>query len=129
MDKIDLFIDSRRKIAKFYDRAFEGVPNITPLQTHGRKNSSHHIYVVSIDFKKIGLTRHQFMKRLARKGVGSQVHYIPVVTQPLYKALGYKIEHYPSTKKYYQNTLSIPLFYGLSKELQQMIASSIIELL
>ena len=129
MDKIDLFLDARKSMAKFYDEAFAELPNITPLQKHGRDNSSHHIYVVSIDFDKIGMSRHQFMQKLAEQGVGSQVHYIPVVNQPYYKDMGYRIEQYPSTNQYYQNTLSIPLYYGLSDADQKLVVSSIRELL
>ena len=129
MDKIDLFLDARKSMAKFYDKAFEEVPNIIPLQGHGRDNSSHHIYVVSVDFDKIGLTRHQFMIRLAEKGVGSQVHYIPVVDQPYYQDMGYGIEQHPETEAYYQNTLSIPLYYGLSSAEQKLVISSIKDLL
>jgi len=125
MDKIDLFLDARRLMAKFYDQAFAETPNITPLQDHGRDNSSHHIYVVSVDFDKIGISRHQFMQKLADQGVGSQVHYIPVVSQPYYEDMGYQIEQHPLTSKYYQNTLSIPLYYGLSGTEQKLVVSSI----
>ena len=129
MDKIDLFLDARKSMAKFYDQAFAEVPNIIPLQDHGRNDSSHHIYVVSIDFDKIGISRHQFMKKLAEQGVGSQVHYIPVVSQPYYQDMGYRIEQYPSTSQYYQNTLSIPLYYGLSNANQKRIISLMNKLL
>jgi len=61
--------------------------------------------------------------------VGSQVHFIPIVIQPYYQNLGYDIEQYPLTKEYYQNTLSIPLFYGLGNAQQKMVISSIINLL
>jgi len=125
MDKIDLFLEARKSMAKFYDQAFSEVPNIIPLQGHGRNNSSHHIYVVSIDFDKIGISRHQFMQKLAEQGIGSQVHYIPVVNQPYYQAMGYNIEQLPSVNKYYQNTLSIPLYYGLTNSEQKNIVSSI----
>jgi dTDP-4-amino-4,6-dideoxygalactose transaminase len=129
MDKINLFLKARKSMAKFYDQAFAKVLNITPLQKHGRDNSSHHIYVVSIDFDKIGISRHQFMQKLAEQGVGSQVHYIPVVSQPYYQDMGYGIEQYPLTSQYYQNTLSIPLYYGLSGAEQKLVVSSIRELL
>ena len=129
MGKIDLFLDARRSMVKVYDKAFKDIPNITPLQAHGRDNSSHHIYVVSIDFDKIGMTRHQFMEKLAEQGVGSQVHYIPVVSQPYYQELGYKIQQYSITDAYYQSTLSIPLYYGLSNVDQRLVISSIRKLL
>ena len=129
MDKVDLFLDARRSMVKVYDKAFRDIPNITPLQAHGRDNSSHHIYVVSIDFEKAGVTRHQFMEKLAEQGVGSQVHYIPVVSQPYYQELGYKIQQYSITDAYYQSTLSIPLYYGLSDLDQKLVISSIRKLL
>jgi len=129
MNKIDLFLDARKLMAKFYDQAFAGVQNITPLQVHGRDNSSHHIYVVSVNFDRIGLTRHQFMTKLAKKGVGSQVHYIPVVNQPYYQDMGYSIEQLPETEAYYENALSIPLYFGLSSVEQKLVISSIKELL
>jgi dTDP-4-amino-4,6-dideoxygalactose transaminase len=129
MDKIDVFLDARRSMVKFYDEAFSDISNIELLQNHGRSNSSHHIYIVSIDFDKIGMTRHQFMEELAEQGVGSQVHYIPVVNQPYYQDMGYGIEQYSVTDIYYQNTLSIPLYYGLSDTDQRLVVSSIKKLL
>jgi len=129
MDKIDIFIEARRSMAKLYDKAFSGVANITPFQSHGRNNSSHHIYIVNIDFDEIGLSRNQFMNKLADLGVGSQVHYIPVVSQPYYQNIGYKLEEYEKTSKYYQNTLSIPLYFGLNKTEQKFVISSIKKLL
>jgi len=129
MNKIDLFLDARRSMARLYDKAFKNMPNITPLQSHGRDNSSHHIYVVSIDFDKVGMTRHQFMEKLAEVGVGSQVHYIPVVSQPYYQDMGYSIEQHPKTNAYYQSTLSIPLYYGLNSTEQELTVSSIKKLL
>jgi len=129
MNKIDLFLDGRKSIVKYYDHAFSEVQNITPLQIHGRDNSSHHIYIVSIDFDKIGISRNQFMQKLVEQGVGSQVHYIPVVTQPYYQNIGYGIEQYPSTSQYYKNTLSIPMYYGLSNSDKKLVVSSIKKIL
>jgi len=129
MDKIDLFLDARRSMAEFYDQAFDKVPNITSLQVCGRDNSSHHIYVVSIDFDSVGLSRHQFMKALAEQGIGSQVHYIPVVCQPYYQGMGYDIKKYPISKKYYDSALSIPIYYGLSKSDQVFVIKTLIQLL
>ena len=128
MDKIDMFLDARKSMAKFYDQAFVEALNITPLQDHGRDNSSHHIYVVNIDFDKIGMSRHQFMQKLAEQGIGSQVHYIPVVNQPYYQSLKYQAEQYPISQQYYCNTLSIPLYYGLSRDKQAYIIENLLQL-
>lgn len=125
MNKLDIFLNKRKLLVAQYDDAFKNTKHIKPLQLHGREQSSHHIYVVSIDFENIGITRHQFMQKLAKQGVGSQVHYIPVVTQPYYQKMGYKIDEYPMALAYYQNTLSIPLFYGLTDSEQSLVIDSI----
>jgi dTDP-4-amino-4,6-dideoxygalactose transaminase len=129
MNKISLFLNARRLMTKVYDKAFMEIENITPLQMHGRDNSSNHIYVVSIDFKKIDISRHRFMQKLAEQGVGSQVHYIPVVSQPYYQNMNYKLEELPVVSEYYHDTMSIPLYYGLSEAEQQLVIFSIKQLL
>jgi len=129
MDKIDIFLKRRKEIVAVYDKEFESCNNITPYQLHGRGKSSNHIYVVSINFKGIGVTRNQFMQKLADKGVGSQVHYIPVVSHPYYRNIGYDINKYPIMDEYYQDTLSIPLYYGLNDLDQSLVISEIKHLL
>ena len=57
------------------------------------------------------------MQELREKGVGTQVHYIPVPTQPYYKnTFGYKDGDYPVAEKYYEQELSLPLYPGLSDD-------------
>ena len=128
MDKIDLFLTRRRQLAKQYDNAFKNHTIIKPYYENDRENNSHHIYVVAINFKALKTTRNQFMTQLAKRGIGSQVHYIPVVSQPYYQNLGYNIDDYPATKKYYKNTLSIPLYYGLSNDEQNYIINALLAL-
>lgn len=57
------------------------------------------------------------MEELRVKGVGTQVHYIPVHTQPFYKnTYGYKEGDYPVAEKYYEQALSLPLYPLLKNE-------------
>ncbi len=126
MNKIDKFLKRRYELVKQYDLAFMQNKIITPLQRNFRKHSSHHIYVIHIDFEKLNITRNHLMNKLAEQGIGSQVHYIPIPMQPYYKKLGYQISDYPVTFNYYQNALSIPLYYGLSDNEQDYIVKNII---
>jgi len=91
----------------------------------GYGNSEQVLGDVGVDFDKIGISRNQFMKKLAEQSVGSQAHYIPVVNHPDYKAMGYNTEQSSSVNKYHQNALSIPLCYGLTNSEQKNIVSSI----
>ncbi len=129
MKKIDKFLERRRELVANYDKAFQNTDFIECTQLHGRQQSSHHIYVVQIDFERLGLSRHKLMRKLAAVGIGTQVHYIPVPMHPYYEALGYQISDYPVTEKYYAMALSIPLYYGLSDDEQAYVIETINRLL
>jgi len=124
LGKVDRFIARRRAIAARYDAAFAGLTAARPTQTQGRARSSHHIYVLRFDFEALGMNRGDVMRRLAAKGVGSQVHYIPVHYQPYYRELGHRRGGYPHAERYYEQALTIPLFPGMSDaEVEQVIAA------
>jgi len=125
MKKIDVFLYRRKEIAAIYDEAFKSMDSVRCTQLSGRGCSSHHIYVLRIDFGRIGMTRHQVMKELAALGVGSQVHYIPVPIQPYYERLGYSLNDYPETERYYYQALTIPIYYGLSDDDVEQVISSV----
>jgi len=126
--KLDRFIARRLALVNRYDEAFAGMRNCRPAQITGRDQSGHHLYVLRIDFDSTGLSRGQLMRELKSQGIGSQVHYIPVPAQPHYRRLGFKPEDYPKAQKYYQEALSIPLFYDLSDEQQEKVVTAIREL-
>jgi len=129
MNKIDSFLNRRRELVLNYDAAFKDIDLIECTQLPGRYTSSHHIYVILIDFEHLGISRHNFMKEMGRKGVGSQVHYIPVPMQPYYRSLGFNIGDFPVSKEYYDRVLSIPLYYHLSDEDQRHVIETIIDIL
>ena len=127
--KIDAFIEKRRSLVKKYDKSFSNLPHCQPIQLNGRDVSAHHIYVLRIDFATLKISRQFFMNKLFEKGIGTQVHYIPVPLQPYYKSLGGDLDHYSNAKNYYNEAISIPLYYSLSDAEQQFVIDSICELL
>ena len=127
LSKLDSFISRRRDLVKNYDLAFSKMKSCRPAQTTGRDQSGHHLYILRIDFKQIALTRGQVMKKLREYGIGSQVHYIPVPSQPYYRQLGFSPEDYPKAQMYYEQALSIPLFFDLSDNQQNQVIQAIKE--
>lgn len=120
LKRLDNFVKKRREIARRYLNELEGIK--LPYQ-HPDTNSSWHLFVILS--KNRGIVK----QKLKEHGVGSQVHYIPVVSQPYYQDMEYNIKHYPKTDTYYQNTLSIPMYYELNSVEQELIISSINSLL
>jgi len=109
--KLSSFKRRRREIVGRYNQAFKKLKNIiTPYEEDGLK-SAFHLYVLKIDFKAIGKSRVDVMHLLKEKNIGTQVHYIPVHTQPYYKEkFGTKEGDCPESENYYAEALSLPLF-------------------
>jgi len=126
LKKLKSFVKRRQEIADYYNEAFQGVSEVkTPYVLPNRK-SSYHLYVLRFDFNSIKKTRRQVMELLKQKGIGSQVHYIPITQQPYYRANYNCIpKKYPVTEKYYQEALSIPLFPALTDAQAKKVVAEI----
>ncbi len=121
--KLDRFITRRRELVGKYDAAIGELKHCTPAQINGKNNSGHHLYVIRVNFKKLGLTRQEVMTRLKEQSIGTQVHYIPVPLQPYYQKLGFLGTEYPIAHFYYEEALTIPLFYDLTDRQQRHVIS------
>jgi perosamine synthetase len=119
LSKLEQFVARRREIAALYDEAFAGVRGIGLVQSspEQRARSAHHLYVLLFDFKSLMMSRSVLMTKLRERGIGTQVHYIPVYRLPYYADLQ-PIEHgkYPTAEGYYESCLSIPMYPGLTEE-------------
>lgn len=129
MKKLDSFVSRRRALAKRYDAAFASSKLIRPAQTAGRDRSAHHLYPVRVDFAAAVTTRAVFMGELRRRGVITQVHYIPVTMQPFYQRLGFVNADYPQANAYFAQALSLPLYVDLTDAQQDSVIALVLELL
>ena len=117
LNKLDFFKKRRREVIAMYNKAFADMRYLKTPYEPENVCSCFHLYVTQIDFESLGKSRAQVMKELRDKGIGTQVHYIPVPTQPYYKnTFGYKDGDYPVAEKYYEQELSLPLYPGLSDD-------------
>ncbi len=128
--KLDSFVKRRREIVKIYNKSFKDIAVLViPFEKEG-VYSAFHLYILQIDFEKIGKSRKQVMEELRHKHIGTQVHYIPVHTQPYYyDNFQYKWGDYPVTENYYQKTLSIPLYPKMTDEEVDYIITSVLNVI
>jgi len=127
-EKLDRFLARRRALAAVYDQALSGLTHVRPAQPVGGSTSGLHIYVVRINFAAAGTTRNDVMRQLRAKGIVTQVHYIPVTAHPHYRRLGFRPEDCPVALEYYEQALTLPLYYDLTDEQQQFVIASLREL-
>lgn len=111
--KLDRFVEERRHLASVYDRALASLaPSVRPIERVPDCRPAWHLYVVRIDFDRLGVDRAALMHALRARGIGTQVHYIPVPWQPYYRER-YGETDLPGASAYYRRALSLPLFPGM----------------
>ena len=116
LKKIDIFIERRIEIATLYNDAFKDINEITiPYQAEDGI-SSWHIYVLKFDLNKLNLKRNDIFDSLRAKGIGVNLHYIPVYLHPYYKKLGYKKGICSKSEALYEEIITIPLFPDMTDE-------------
>ena len=112
--KLDGFADRRKALTVRYDRLFEGFhPHAQPFSRVQGCDPVLHLYPLLIDFKRVGKSRAKVMRELATKGIGTQVHYLPVHRQPYYERR-YGRAELPGAEAYYAKALSIPLYPAMA---------------
>mgnify|MGYP001250508924 FL=1 len=121
LKKLNKFIERRLELVLRYDKAFATFNNVKPIQKKYRKLSSHHLYVVEINFSNLEINRVKLMTELRNEGILTQVHYMPVTSHPYYMSLGYKTCNYRNSVDYYNKCLSLPLYYSLTNDDQSKV--------
>ncbi|MBI3529693.1 MAG: UDP-4-amino-4,6-dideoxy-N-acetyl-beta-L-altrosamine transaminase [Betaproteobacteria bacterium] len=122
--RLDEFISRRVHLARRYQLCLEGLPIKLPRESPEVK-SSWHLYVINIDVSKANVSRRQVYDSMREHGVAVNVHYIPVHLQPYYRALGYGEGYCPVAEKYYQQALSLPLFFALTDSEQDLVVDAL----
>ncbi len=122
MSRLDEFVSRRHELAGRYDELLSTLPVITPWQ-HPDSYSGLHLYVIRVSG---GPACHRNVFELLREqGVGVNLHYIPVHTQPYYEALGFAAGDYPQAMAYYSEAISLPMFPGLSRQDQDAVVTAL----
>ena len=117
LDKIDYFIEERKKIAQRYDQSFKDM-NIETI----KGDSVYHLYIIKCKDAK---ERLELFNYLREKGILCQVHYIPVYWQPYYQKLGYKKGICPKAERFYERIISLPIYPRLTGEEQLRVIKEI----
>ncbi len=130
LEKIDFFLSRRRRIFEAYNNAFADNKLITLPFESMNCFTNWHLYVLQIDFDALGKDRADIIRRLRAIGIVTQVHYIPVHTQPFYREkFGTNWGDCPCVEDYYKKCLSLPIFPAMSNEDIDKVVNSLSEVL
>jgi len=128
MKRLDEFVTRRHLLKTCYDSAFAALPVTIPY-AHPDTYSALHLYVVRLKLDQISKSHRQVFEELRLAGLGVNLHYIPVHTQPYYERLGFRYGDFPHAEEYYREAISIPMYYGLTEEDQGRVVEIIHQVL
>ena len=120
LDRLDAYVARRHELAHRYDALLAGLP-LRPLAWRRDAYSALHLYVVRVD---AGVHAAVF-DRLRAAGIGVNLHYIPVHTQPYYAALGFRAGDFPEAERYYAEAITLPLFPRMADADQDRVVAAL----
>ena len=126
MQRLDQFVARRHELARRYDELLADLPVVTPWQ-HPDSYSGLHLYVIRLKLDGIRRTHRQVFESLRAQGIGVNLHYIPVHSQPYYQRMGFQSGDFPQAEHYYAEAISLPMYYGLSEAMQDTVVQALRE--
>lgn len=120
MERLDQYVARRHELAARYDALLAGLPVTRPWQ-HPDSYSGLHLYVIRLQLDQITKTHRQAFEALRALGIGVNLHYIPVHTQPYYQRMGFSVGDFPESERYYAEAISLPMFQTLSEAQQDQV--------
>ena len=122
MKRLDKFITIRHSLKQRYDELLKDLTLIIPAQ-FSDSYSSLHLYPVQLKLEHLSKAHNQIFDELRKSGVGVNLHYIPIHLQPYFKNMGFKKGDFPKAEDYYSRAISIPIYQGLTTELQDKVVA------
>ena len=128
LSRLAEFVARRREIAVGYDRALTGLPVTVPAQ-HPDTESAFHLYPIRLRRDRSSRTRGEVFDGLRGRGIGVNVHYIPMHLHPVYQAMGFQVGDFPEAERYYEDAISLPIHPALRGDDQDAVVTALGELL
>ena len=127
LSRIDKFLKKRRSIAQRYNKALADIRDLVILTDTSYQDRRHawHLYILRLRLDKITVDRKRIFTELVKQKIKVQVHYIPIYWHSFYKAKGHDRQKLINAERYYSETISLPIYYDLSYELQSRVIESV----
>jgi len=122
MTRLDEYVAGRHEIARRYNELLADLAVTIPWQ-HPDSHSAYHLYVIRLKLGEIKHSHLQVIEAMREVGVGVNLHYIPVHTQPYYERMGFRRGDYPKAEQYYSDAISLPIYPNLQEKEQYQVVS------
>jgi UDP-4-amino-4,6-dideoxy-N-acetyl-beta-L-altrosamine transaminase len=124
LSRLEALVARRHELAQRYDRLLQGLPVTRPWQ-HPDGYSGMHLYVIRLPQGRTGRGHREVFDAMRAAGIGVNLHYIPVHTQPWYRAMGFREGDFPEAEDYYREAITLPMFAHLSESEQDSVVAAL----
>jgi UDP-4-amino-4,6-dideoxy-N-acetyl-beta-L-altrosamine transaminase len=124
MLRLDAYVARRHELARRYDELLADLPVAIPWQ-HPDTYSGLHLYVIRLQVDKLKKTHRQVFEQMREGGIGVNLHYIPIHTQPYYERMGFQAGDFPEAEKYYAEAMSLPMYQTLTEHQQDIVVNAL----
>lgn len=85
-----------------------------------------HLYVIRLRLEMLRIDRAAFIEELARRGIGTSVHFIPIHYHPYYReGFGFRRGDFPVAEDAYERIVSLPLYPAMSEADVDRVAEAV----
>ena len=126
MTRLQSYVTRRHALAARYDERLAGLPVTTPWQ-HPDGYSGLHLYVIRARSGSDITSHRRLFDALRGHGIGVNLHYIPVHTQPFYQKMGFRSGQFPEAESYYAEAISLPMYPQLTELQQDQVIAALTE--
>lgn len=124
LQRLDNYVARRHALARRYDQLLAPLPVVLPWQ-QPESYSGLHLYVVRLRLDQIVKTHLQVFEALRDQGIGVNLHYIPVHSQPHYQQMGFTPGDFPEAERYYAEAISLPMFQTMNEAQQDEVVAAL----
>ncbi len=121
--RVQEYVTKRNELAKRYDQAFSAI-SLTPAMRSENTLSAFHLYVIQVDPEQ----HLRIFTGLRDRGIGVNLHYIPIHLQPYYQQFGFAKGDFPNAETYYSRAISIPMFPTMTHDQQDHVIAAVADL-
>ena len=128
LKKIQIFINYRKKIFNIYRVSLKKFSNFIDCPFYNSNKSAYHLFLISINFKKISFTKDKLLELFKKNNIFCQYHYIPIYKFKVFEKK-INLDFYKGAESYYRNSISLPIFYNLSINSAKQVVKKMLSIL
>ncbi|MCQ1538188.1 UDP-4-amino-4,6-dideoxy-N-acetyl-beta-L-altrosamine transaminase [Methanocalculus taiwanensis] len=127
LPRLEEYVSRRNVLADRYNAAFKDLPLQLPIVLPENR-SAYHLYVIRLKLNEIQKTHREVFEELRQKGIGVNLHYMPVHLQPYYRELGFVAGQFPEAERHGDEAMTLPLYPKMMDDEQERVIVAVREI-